>query len=204
MNILCEIKSAYILKKIFSLVIDCIKLDLINYNKKLQKRAKISIEDYKKLCKIYIIGEKNGKGKEFELDTNKLIYKGNFLNWKRHGKGIEYNFNNEIKFIGEFIEGKKIEGKGYNNEGNLVFLLHKNGKGEEFYENGSIQFNGEYINGKRWNGKGYNTDGKIVFEIKNGKGKGKTYYSNGNILFEGEYLNGNRTDKEKNIILQEI
>ena len=197
MNILCKIKSDYILKRIFSLVIDCIKLGLINYNKKLQKRTKVSIEDYKKLCKTGKIEVRNGKGKEFELDTNKLIYEGENLNWKRHGKGTEYNLNNEIKFIGEFIEGKKVEGKGYNNEGNLVFILYKNGKGGEFYNNGRVRFEGEYFNDKRWNGKGYNNDGNVDFEIKNGKGKGKIYYSNEKLFFEGEYLNGNRNGQGK-------
>ena len=90
-NILLKIKSKVILKKLFLAVNDYIKLDLINYNKVIQNKINISIEDYKKRCTIYRIGEKNGKGKFLEIYTDKLIYEGEFLNGKKNGKGIEYN-----------------------------------------------------------------------------------------------------------------
>ena len=55
-----NIRSPIILKKIFNNVDDGIKL-------------KIDIEDYKKESGKYKIGEKNGKGIEYDLYTNKKI-----------------------------------------------------------------------------------------------------------------------------------
>jgi antitoxin component YwqK of YwqJK toxin-antitoxin module len=69
------------------------------------------------------------------------------------GKFKEYIINDEIYiFEGEYLKGKKISGKLYNNEGKILLEL-KEGKGKEYYDNGNLQFEGEYINGKRWNGR---------------------------------------------------
>ena len=185
-----DVKSNFILKLIFSPLTEYIKLDLINYNKAIQKRLNISIENYKNRCKIKIIGKRNGKGKEYDLNTDKLVFEGEYLNGRRNGKGIEYNIVREIKFEGEFLNGKKIEGKGYNKNNKIVFTLERNGKGEEYYHNGNLLFKGEYIHGKRWNGTGYDSFGYEEFEINKGKGWGKQYYGNGHLQYEGEYLNG--------------
>ena len=93
-----NIKSNFILKLIFSSLTEYIKLDLINYNKILQKKLNVSIEDYEKRCKIKIIGKRNGKGKEYDLISDKLVFEGEYLNGRRNGKGIEYNIIREIKF----------------------------------------------------------------------------------------------------------
>ena len=98
-------------------------------------------------------------------------------------------------FEGEYLNGKRISGKGYDILHKLIFVLEKNGKGKEYYDNGKIQFEGEYKNGLRWNGKGYDYKGKEEFEIKNGTGFGKEYYSNVQKKYEGEYLNGKRNGK---------
>ena len=74
----------------------------------------------------------NNMIKEFD-DDNNLIYKGEYLNEKRNGKGKEFKDNLMI-FEGEYKNGKR------------------NGKGKE-YDYGKIIFDGEYKNGKR-NGKG--------------------------------------------------
>ena len=37
-------------------------------------------------------GERNGKGKEYDPFTGKVIYEGEFLNGKRNGKEKEYDF----------------------------------------------------------------------------------------------------------------
>ena len=44
------------------------------------------------------------------IDNNRLIFEGEYLNGKRHGKGKEYD-NNKIIFEGEYLNGKK-HGKG--------------------------------------------------------------------------------------------
>ena len=43
------------------------RLEIIKFNKKLQKLFQISIKDYQEKSGRYIIGEKNGKGKEYFL-----------------------------------------------------------------------------------------------------------------------------------------
>ena len=46
------------------------------------------------------------------------------------------------------MNDEKIEGVGYDIEGNIIFILERNGKGKEYYKNGGIQFEGEYLNEK--------------------------------------------------------
>ena len=80
---------------------------MIIYNKELQKNCLVDLEYYKKQCEKYKICEKNGKGKEYSLNTNKLIFEGEYLNGKRNGKGKEFYENGKLKFEGEYINGKK-------------------------------------------------------------------------------------------------
>ena len=47
---------------------------------------KIQVIDIKYVIK----SDKNGKGKEYKLNTDILLFKGEHKNWKRNGKGIEY------------------------------------------------------------------------------------------------------------------
>ena len=170
-NIL-EIKSPVILKKIFSNLWLTQELNIVSYNKQIQNILGIDIRNYKRLSNKYKIKEKNGKFRE-------------------------YIINDEINiFEGEYLTGKKISGKLYDNKGNLLLELNE-GKGKEYYDNGKLQFEGDYINGKRWNGKGYNYEGYEEFEIINGKGKGTEYNYSGQLIFEGEYLNGKRNGKGK-------
>ena len=61
--ILKNIKSSYIVDGVFSFFNEKQKLNMIIYNKELQKRILVNIELYKKESGKYKIGEKNGKGK---------------------------------------------------------------------------------------------------------------------------------------------
>ena len=91
----------------------------------------------------------NGKGMVKEYDkSGKLIFDGEYLNGKRHGKGKEYNCNfGNLKFEGQYLNGKR------------------QGKGKE-YNNGDLYFEGEYLNDKKNGiGKKYYY-GKLVFEIR--------------------------------------
>ena len=176
-KILRDIKPSYLIKGIFSFLNEKKKLDMIMYNKKLQKIFLLCLKDYKKISGKYIVGERNGKGKEYYINNNVLTFEGDYLNGKRNGKGKEYNYKGEIVFEGEYLNGKR------------------NGKGKQKYDNGELEFEGEYLNGKIWNGKGYNINGNLEFEIKNGNGNIKEYYTNGELMFEGEYLNGKRKGK---------
>ena len=64
------IKSSYIKKQIFSYLNEKLNLEIIIYNKELQKICLIGIEDYIKKSGKYKIGGKNGKGKEYIINTN--------------------------------------------------------------------------------------------------------------------------------------
>ena len=77
-----SINSSYILEEVFSFLHERNKLDLIIYNKQLQEILHIDIGDFKKLSGKYKIGEKNGKGKEYLLDKDDLIFEGEF-EWKK-------------------------------------------------------------------------------------------------------------------------
>ena len=93
---------------------------------------------------------KNGCGniKEYN-EENFLVYEGEFLDGRRHGKGKEYlgRWFNYVVFEGGYLNGER------------------NGKGKEFDIDGKIIYEGEYLNGER-NGKGkeYDEEGKIIFE----------------------------------------
>ena len=140
-----SIDSVYILKDIFSFLPEKRKLKILIYNNHLQKKLDINIKDYKRIRGIYREGERNGKGKEYDISTSLIIFRGKYLNGKRNGKGKEYS-DGKLKFEGEYLNGER------------------NGNGKEYYSNGELKFEGEYINGKRWNGKGYNKKVKLILK----------------------------------------
>ena len=149
-----EIKSSYIKKSIFSFLNEKQKLKMILYSKKLQQMCLIDIEDYKKISGKYKIIEKNGKGWEYQINTNRLLFKGEYLNGRKNGKGKKYYKIVYIKFEGEYLSGKKWNGIGYKINGKKGFEI-KDGKGniKEYDFDDILIFEGEYLNGER-NGKG--------------------------------------------------
>ena len=118
----------------------------------------------------YLYEKKCGKGKEYI--NNYLIYSGEYKNDKKNGKGQEYDKKGRIIFEGEYLNGIKWNGFGYDGNGNIVYEL-KEGKGiiQEFFDNGILSFKGEYSNGKK-------------------NGEGKQYNDKGMLIFQGQYLNG--------------
>ena len=82
-----SMQSLYILKNIFSFLSEKQKLNLILYNIHLQKQFNINIEDYKAISGIYRESDKNGKGKEYDISTNIMIFEGEYLNRKEMEKG---------------------------------------------------------------------------------------------------------------------
>jgi antitoxin component YwqK of YwqJK toxin-antitoxin module len=79
---------------------------MINYNKNYQNKLGIDIECYKKQSGRYKIGEKDGLGKLFILNTEILLYEGRYKNGIKNGKGKEYNEKGNLIFKGIFLEGK--------------------------------------------------------------------------------------------------
>ena len=207
-------KSIYFIKRILTLVDEKNKLDIIKYNKYMQNILDISLINYKFFSKRYIIYEKDGKGKEYDKYSDKLLFEGEYINGKRNGKGIEYDYkdgNSYLKFEGEYLNGKKWNGDGYDDEYNIVYSL-KDGKGliKEYDIKDDLIFEGEYLKGEI-NGKGkkyYNGDLIFEGEFLNGKrnGKGKEYNTlDDKLIFEGKYFNGKRWngngyDDKNNII----
>ena len=112
-------KTSYFLRVLFSCIDEKQKLGLIKYNKNMQKILDINLINYKFFSKRYIIYEKNGKGKEYDKYSDKLLFEGEYINGKRNGKGIEYDYkdgNSYLKFEGEYLNGNRWNGNGYDNK----------------------------------------------------------------------------------------
>jgi len=200
-----EIKSSYTLKELFNYINDKGKFNLIVYNKKIQNILGLNILDFRRFSGRYMIGERNGKGKEYN-DKDQLIFEGEYKNGKRNGKGKEYDEEGNLIYEGDYLNGKKSgKGKEYSNIGRTLYegeYLNgkRNGKGYEYYdcyEKDKFKFIGEYLNGKEWNGNGYDMKNNITYEIKNGNGNVKEYDSSGRLRFEGLYMNGLKNGKGK-------
>ena len=172
-----NLKSKYILKKIISNLDQQTKLILLKCNKKIKNKLDIDIIDYMFLSRKYFVGKRNGKGKEYTIINNILIFEGDYIDGKKTGYGKEYyeeKFSSEMKIK---YEGKYLNGK-------------RNGKGIEYYNNGGIKFEGIFLFGQRYKGKGYDKDGKNIYELEEGKGYIKEFGDFNDIMFEGEYPNG--------------
>ena len=115
-----KIRSKYILKYIFSYIIEKRQLQLAYYNKILQSNLRKSLINYKILSGKYIIYETNTRVKIYNSFNDEIIYEGEFLNGKINGKGKEYYDNSTLKFEGEYIKEKR------------------NGKGKEYHNNGTF------------------------------------------------------------------
>ena len=144
---------------------------------------------------------KNGKGVEYKIKKdNLLVFKGEYLNGKRNGKGREYYDNNNLKYQGEYKEGKIWNGKGYDINGKLEFeVKNGNGKVKEYKSDEKLLFEGEYLKGERnGNGKEYNNNGELLFEgeylndKKNGKAKEYGNINDAELRFEGFYKEGEK------------
>ena len=62
------------------------------------------------------------KGKEYN-NYGKLVNDGEYLNEIRNGYGEEYYDNGTLKFEGEYLDGKRWNGNGYNKNGYKEFEI---------------------------------------------------------------------------------
>ena len=132
-----------------------------------------------------------------KIYDNGNYYIGEMLNDNRHGKGILYYKNGNIKYEGEFVNGKK-EGEGtYTDKNGNYYSGHwsknkKNGKGKLCFKNNNILYEGDFVNDKfQGIGKYIDEDGDYyIGQWLNDKkhGKGKEYYKNGDIKYDGEFF----------------
>ena len=95
-SIISSVKSRYTLKKIFSYIYEKQKLSILAHNKKLQRLFNIDIDYYRNISGKKIIGDINGEGKEYKLNTDIIIFSGKYLKGKRQGKGEEYYSNGNL------------------------------------------------------------------------------------------------------------
>ena len=190
------LKSFYICKNIFSLISETKKLNLIIYNKNLQNKFQINLENYKNKSTRYIIKDPNGNTKEYLKEIKRIVYEGGYSKGKRNGKGKEFDHFGDLTFEGEYLNGKRSgKGKEYNYKGKVLFegeYLNgkRNGRGKEYNSEGILLFDGEYLNNGRWNGKGkeYDLPDKFLYEGDYSIGIGKFYdVLTKNLKFEVEY-----------------
>ena len=214
---LSNIKSLEIIKKILKPIKKVQILKLVNYNKLFQSKLSIKLDDYKINAKSLRISDKDGKGKEYDIKTNELIFEGEYKNKKRSGLGKEYE-EGKLIFEGEYKEGlRNGNGKAYDEKnGNLIFEgkflngIEWEGKGmvKELRKNTLLYRETAYIYGEfsegKINGEGklitkdrtkykYDYEGNFVKGKKNGKGK--EFYdleSSKILIYEGEYENDKR------------
>ena len=73
----------------------------------LQKLLGVDIEYYQNIIGKFIIYEKSGIVKEYELDTNILIFEGEYSKGKRNGFGKQFYDNDNLRFEGKYINGKR-------------------------------------------------------------------------------------------------
>ena len=187
-----DINSQYIFEQIFSFLDNRKIKELIIYNKKLQKFFGIGIIDYKNESGKYK-KEENGKGCEYTIGTNNLLFEGEYKNGKKNGQGKEYYISGKLKFKGEYLNGKKMSGKGYDEYDNIYLEIENNGEGKEYYDNNKLKFEGIYLHGKRWKGIVYDYNGNKLYEIKYGKGKVKDFILTRRL----KYLNEKKCKKRK-------
>ena len=143
-NQLKNIKSTFILKRIFFNLDENIKLNMIKYNKNYQKLFGLNIDYYKERSGRYMVGDRNGKGIEYDFDNIKK-FEGEYLNGLKNGKGKEYYKTGELRFEGEYLNGYPKNGKGYTKSGIPFFFLYDDRKCISIYKNGNLRFEGEYV-----------------------------------------------------------
>ena len=140
--------------------------------------------------------KKNGIGKEYDFDDN-ILFEGEYINGMKK-KGIEYYTFGTKKYEGEYKDGKRWNGYLYDRTMEHKYEI-KSGNGyiKEFHENGCICFEGDLNNGeKTGKGKIYDEWGHLIFEgyLDNGikNGSGKDYNYSGELIFEGEFKDGEK------------
>ena len=84
-NLIKNVKSSLIFKKIFSFLKINIKLQTITYNKSYQKKLDININDYIQVSGRYIVYA-NGKQTVMSIKGNIKLFEGEYLNGKKMEK----------------------------------------------------------------------------------------------------------------------
>ena len=121
-----------------------------------------------------------------------MIFEGEYLNGKKWNGKQSVNTDNNIKYELKNEKGFLLE---IDPLSQFIFESEylngmKNRKGKIYNKKGNFIFDEEYLNGMR-NGKKYNDNKKLIFEgiyLYGHKKEGKEFFENGKIEYEGEYL----------------
>ena len=142
----------------------------------------------------YLAGKKHGKGKSTHPNGN--VYEGGWRNDKRHGEGT-YTFDSGEMYEGQWL-GDNIHGEGkYTSTSGEVYegqwLNNKRqGQGKDTYANGDEMYKGQWFDNK-WHGQGKFTHSNgDVYEggWRMGKKHGKGKFTSPNVIgYEGQWLN---------------
>ena len=156
-----KIRSSVILQKVFKYIDNILKLKIALYNKVIQRKLNLDLNDFKRYSGKY--RKKDGEiTYEYNSSNDFLLFEGNYSNGKKNGCGKEYDEEGKLIFEGEYLNGKKWKGleKVYSQDtGELIYEYEYsngniNGNVKEYDKyNGELLFEGKYLNGKR-NGEG--------------------------------------------------
>ena len=122
------------------------KYEILKHNKKYQNFFYLNIDSYKKLNGRYKKNGINGPGQEFLIESNDLVFEGEYLNGKRNGKGKEYFYYCgplEFNYKPHYSDGPSNTNDRYGYFHIYTFNSFegeykngkRNGKGKEFYSN---------------------------------------------------------------------
>ena len=94
-----NIKSRYILSKIYVIISKKKKLEIVKYNKKVQNRLDLGIKDYKEYCEIEIeiIPTKDKYGKFININEHDKLYYHIYFNDNKEEIKNKYGINEEDK-----------------------------------------------------------------------------------------------------------
>ena len=93
-----NIKSRYILSKIYNNMTMKKKLKIVKYNKRIQNRLNLSTEDYKECCEIEIeiIPKKDIYGKFININENDKLFYHIYFNDNKEEKENKYRIKEEF------------------------------------------------------------------------------------------------------------
>ena len=143
-----NIKSKLNLKNIFICINNTAKLKLIKYNNFLQNTLNINLINYKIFSGKCIEYEKENE-KRIKIHNsynNSLLFEGEYKNFKKNGKGKEYDIYGNLIFEGEYLNGEKWNGT-------IKEYFDTNMKNPFKYNLSKVfsrlKFEGEYLNGEK-------------------------------------------------------
>ena len=146
----------------------------------------------------------NGKVNVYDQERGKLLSVHNFINGKKEGKCLSYNFEGRLYSEVNYINGKR-EGKwvSYDSNGKLeseVNYINGKREGQEYIYYKEKKYPSDYyVNDKREGKCIYYLDGRVysICSYANDKREGKySHYLDGKVAEECSYKNDKKEGKE--------